>query len=56
MSVFGDFGRRVMKARQRQAERHVAATLLGFNDEVISQAGHTRAELERKAKGYPVYL
>jgi len=51
MSVFGDFGRKVIAARQRQAERQVCATLLGLDDELIAKAGFTRAELQRKAAG-----
>jgi hypothetical protein len=49
--MFGDFGRKVIASRQRQAERQVCATLLGFDDEMIAKAGYTRAELKRKAAG-----
>lgn len=55
MSVFGDFGRKVIASRQRQAQRQVYATLLSFDDKTIEKAGYTRAELKRKASG-AVYL
>ena len=55
MSIFGDFGRKVIASRQRQAERQVCATLLSFDDKTLEQAGYTRAELKRKAAG-SIYL
>ena len=51
MSLFGDFGRKFIDARTRQAERHVSSVLLGMDDETIRKAGYTRSELKRKAGG-----
>ncbi len=51
MSVFGDFGRKVIASRQKQAERQVCAALLSFDDKTIEKAGFHRAELKRKAGG-----
>lgn len=56
MSVFGDFGRKVIASRQRQADRQVAATLLGLDEETIRRSGYTREELQRKAKGSYLYF
>lgn len=56
MSVFGDFGRKVIASRQRQADRQVAATLLGLDDEMIRRSGYTREELQRKAHGSYLYF
>ena len=39
MSMFGDFGKKMIAARQRQAERQVCATLLGLDEETIGKAG-----------------
>jgi hypothetical protein len=51
MSVLGKFGRSLLAGRQRQANKVVYSTLLGFDDETIRAAGHTRAELQRRSIG-----
>lgn len=51
MSVLGNFGRKLITARQRQANNIVYSTLLGLDDETIRSAGFTRAELKRKVNG-----
>ena len=51
MSFFGDFGRRVIAARQKQAQRQVNATLLTFDDESLRAHGYDRKELARNASG-----
>ncbi|MGB7285622.1 MAG: hypothetical protein WBC71_01710 [Salaquimonas sp.] len=49
MSIFGEFGRRIIAARQRQAQRQVNATLLTLDDEILRAGGYDRKELARNA-------
>lgn len=51
MSMFTDFGRRVIRAREKQAERQVSAAMLNFDDATLAKAGLNRADLVRKARG-----
>ena len=51
MSIFTEFGRRVIRAREKQAERQVSAAMLHFDDATLEKAGVTRSELVRKARG-----
>lgn len=51
MSMFTEFGRRVINARQKHAERQVSAALLNFDDATLAKAGFDRVELRRKARG-----
>lgn len=55
MSMFADFGRRIIKARHKQAQRQVNAVLLTLDDETLRKAGYKREDL---ADGYhgSVYL
>lgn len=46
----------MMAARERQAARYVASTLLMFDDETLRAAGYNRAELERRSNGGTPYL
>jgi hypothetical protein len=55
MSIFAEFGRRVIRAREKQAERQVSAAMLNFDDETLAKAGLNRAELVRKARGALYY-
>lgn len=55
MSIFGDFGRRVIQAREKQAERQVSAVLLNFDDLTLEKAGFNRKDLARKARGAVYY-
>jgi len=43
----------MMAARQRQANAYVASALLKLDDEALRAAGHNRAELRKRAAGYP---
>ena len=38
----------VMAARERQAARYVASTLLMLDDETLRASGYNRADLERR--------
>lgn len=38
----------VIAGREREAERHVARTLLMFDDETLTARGYDRADLQRK--------
>jgi hypothetical protein len=49
MSIFGNFGRRVIEAREKQARGYVYASMLSMDDETIKNAGFTRDELKRGA-------
>ena len=51
MSMFPEFGRRVIRAREKQAERQVSAAMLHFDDATLAKAGFERATLVRKARG-----
>jgi len=51
MSLFGDFGRRVIAARHKQAQRQVNATLHHLDDETLKRAGIDRSKLDRNVHG-----
>lgn len=51
MSIFGDLGRRVIEARQKQARIQVAQHLLNLDDATLGRAGFTRAELRKTLGG-----
>lgn len=51
MSLFGEFGRRIIAARQKQAQRQVNAVLLTLDDESLAASGYNRKELARNASG-----
>ncbi|MDQ6433485.1 hypothetical protein RB623_05400 [Mesorhizobium sp. LHD-90] len=41
-----------MQAREKQAERYVAAALLGLDDETLRSHGYSRADLKKRAGAY----
>lgn len=55
MSFFGEFGRRVIQARQKQAQRQVNAALLTLDDETLRERGYDRVKLARNASS-TIYL
>ena len=46
----------MMAARERQASRYVASTLLMLDDETLKAGGFNRAELERRSNSGAPYL
>ena len=49
MSYFGDFGRKMIAARQKQVNRYVNESLLALDDKTLTDAGYDRATLKRTA-------
>lgn len=50
MSLFSNFGKRFIEARQRQAQIHVNSVLSGFDDETLKRAGFDRKNLNASAR------
>ncbi|MCB1385068.1 MAG: hypothetical protein KDJ80_03930 [Nitratireductor sp.] len=50
MSLFANFGRRLIEARERQARAQVNAILSRLSDETLERAGLSRADIEPSAK------
>lgn len=47
-------GAKVIDSRRRQADRAVAAYLLGLDDESLARLGYSRSEIQRRdPAGYP---
>lgn len=40
----------IVKARQAQADRHVASVLLSLDDDALRAGGYDRADLRKRAK------
>lgn len=50
MSIFGDFGRKLVAAREKQVRRYVNGILLTQDDASLKAAGFDRDELKRNAQ------
>lgn len=53
MSIFGDFGRKLVTAREKQVRRYVNGILLTQDDATLKAAGFDRAELKRNSSVSP---
>jgi len=49
MSFLGNFGRKMVAARQKQVNRYVNESLLALDDKTLANAGYDRATLKRDA-------
>ncbi|MCB1491872.1 MAG: hypothetical protein KDJ77_08750 [Rhodobiaceae bacterium] len=46
--AFSAFGSRLIRARMREADRHVAYHLLSFDDATLAELGYDREELKKR--------
>ncbi|MCB1438959.1 MAG: hypothetical protein H6888_14860 [Nitratireductor sp.] len=51
MSFFGNLGKRMIEAREREARRHVSNVLLSLDDASLNGMGLSRHQLKRDARG-----
>lgn len=52
MSIFGNLGRKMIAARQKQVNRYVNDSLLALDDKTLAEAGFDRKTLKRSSTPY----